>query len=36
MPYDRQIPDAPIAASMLPMFIGLGCSPPPQVEWNAF
>lgn len=34
MPYDRQIPDAPIALSMLPMFIGLGCVQ--EVEWNAF
>lgn len=34
MPYDRQIPNALIALSMLSMFIGLGCLP--QVEWNAF
>ena len=27
MSYDRQIPDSPIAGSMLPMFIGLGCLP---------
>lgn len=34
MPYNRQIPDAPIALSVLPMFIGLGSLP--QLEWNAF
>lgn len=27
MPYDRQIPDAPMQVFMLPMFIGLGCLP---------
>ena len=27
MPYNRQIPDATIALSMLPMFIGYGVFP---------